>query len=272
VLLAPLRDETGRLVGFSKLTRDMTETRRAREDLERARQQVVRAEKLSTMGTLVSGVAHEIRTPLTAIANSLYMVKLRLDKAKAPEDLKAEALRGHMDMALESIDRINRLVQDLRRFTKVPLVGVRERVGLENVAGEALSLFRAAYRGRIDVVQTLASTPPCEVDRAQIQQLVLNLLQNASEAMPHGGVVRLVTGVQGDAAYLKVIDTGTGMPPEVAKRMFEEFFTTKAEGTGLGLSIVRRIVEAHNGRIECDTVLGKGTTFTVSFPVVKAGG
>jgi signal transduction histidine kinase len=110
------------------------------------------------------------------------------------------------------------------------------------------------------------------VDRAQIQQLVLNLLQNASEAMPHGGVVRLVTGVQGDAAYLKVIDTGTGMPPEVAKRMFEEFFTTKAEGTGLGLSIVRRIVEAHNGRIECDTVLGKGTTFTVSFPVVKAGG
>src|SRR5581483_4402104 len=109
VLLAPLREETGRLVGFSKLTRDLTETRKAREDLERARQQVVRAEKLSTMGTLVSGVAHEIRTPLTAIANSLYMVKIRLDKAKSGDELKAGSFQGHMDMALESIDRINRL-------------------------------------------------------------------------------------------------------------------------------------------------------------------
>jgi len=270
VLLAPLRDAEGRLVGFSKLTRDLTEARRAREDLELARQQVARTEKLSTMGTLVSGVAHEIRTPLTAIANSLFMMKMRLDRGPTAEELRSSTFRQHMDLALEGIDRINRLVQDLRRFTKVPVGQGRVRAGLDDVAGEALSLFRAAYRGRIEVASELRPTPPCEVDRAQIQQLVLNLLQNASEAMPHGGTVRLLTGASGTHAFIRVVDTGVGMPPEVTKRMFEEFFTTKPEGTGLGLSIVRRIVEAHGGRIEHHTEEGKGTTFTIHVPLASA--
>jgi PAS domain S-box-containing protein len=271
VLLAPLRDASGSLVGFSKLTRDLTDARRAREDLERARQQVARSEKLSTMGTLVSGVAHEIRTPLTAIANSVYMMKSRLDRAKSPEDIKLESFRGHMDVALDSVDRINRLVQDLRRFTKANVTTSRSKVGLQEVAQEALNLFRAAFRGRIEVISELGPTGLCEVDRAQVQQLVINLLQNASEAMPHGGSVRLVTESSPTSAIIRVIDTGVGMPPEVHRRMFEEFFTTKQEGTGLGLSIVRRIAETHGARIECDTALGKGTAFSVSFPLAGAG-
>jgi len=269
VVLTALRDADGTITGFSKLTRDLTDARRAREDLERARQQVARSEKLSTMGTLVSGVAHEIRTPLTAIANSLYMMKLRLEKSASLEDVKTGSFPQHMAMALDGIDRINRLVQDLRRFNKAGLAQGRSQSGLHDVADEALSLFRAAYRGRVEILADLSPTGACDLDRAQVQQLVLNLLQNAAEAMPHGGKIRLRTGDDPGSAFLTVADEGVGMPPEVQLRMFEEFFTTKPEGTGLGLSIVRRIVESHNGRMDCHSEEGKGTTFTVHFPRIR---
>lgn len=262
VVVTALKDEKGDLRGFSKLHRHITERKLAREELENARQRVAQHEKLSTMGTLVSGVAHEIRTPLTAIANSVHLIRLLAERGAA----KPDAIKRHTDLALEGVDRINALVQDLRRFKRVDS-GTRAPASLDDVVGEALSLFQAAHRGRVEVVADLRPTPPCEVDRAQMQQVVLNLLQNASEAMPHGGVVELTTapGPRGEGT-ITVHDHGVGMPPEVKSRMFEEFFTTKAEGTGLGLSIVRRIMELHHGRIECESAPGQGTTFALLLP------
>ncbi|HET6403886.1 MAG TPA: PAS domain S-box protein [Candidatus Thermoplasmatota archaeon] len=262
VVVTALKDDKGNIRGFSKLHRDVTERKKAREELENARQRVAQHEKLSTMGTLVSGVAHEIRTPLTAIANSVHLIRLLAERGAASPD----ALKRHTELALEGVDRINALVQDLRRFKRVDS-GHRTVTSLHAVVGEALSLFRAAHRGRVDVVADLQPTPLAEVDPAQMQQVVLNLLQNASEAMSHGGTVELRTGAgpNGTAALI-VRDAGIGMSAEVKARMFEEFFTTKSEGTGLGLSIVRRIMELHHGRIECDSAPGKGTTFTLLLP------
>lgn len=262
VVVTALKDDKGNLRGFSKLHRDITERKTAREELENARQRVAQHEKLSTMGTLVSGVAHEIRTPLTAIANSVHLIRLLADRGAA----KPETIKRHTDLALEGVDRINALVQDLRRFKRVD-DGGRLPSSLDHVVQEALSLFQAAHRGRVDVQADLRPTPLCEVDRAQMQQVVLNLLQNASEAMPHGGTVELTTapGPNGEAT-IRVRDHGIGMTPDIKSRMFEEFFTTKTEGTGLGLSIVRRIIELHHGRIECETTPDQGTTFTLLLP------
>ncbi|HUR70152.1 MAG TPA: GAF domain-containing protein [Candidatus Thermoplasmatota archaeon] len=262
IVVTALKDDKGNVRGYSKLHRDVTERRRAREELDLARQRVAQHEKLSTMGTLVSGVAHEIRTPLTAIANSIHLIRLLSDRGSVAPD----ALKRHTSLALEGVDRINALVQDLRRFKRVDSSG-RAPTSLDTVVEEALTLFRAAHRGRIEVIADLQPTPLVEVDRAQLQQIVLNLLQNASEAMPHGGAVELRTGPgKGGAACVIVRDEGMGMTPEVKSRMFEEFFTTKIEGTGLGLSIVRRIMELHHGTIECESYAGKGTTFTLLLP------
>jgi PAS domain S-box-containing protein len=262
IIVTTLKDEQGSIRGFSKLHRDITERKLAREELENARQRVAQHEKLSTMGTLVSGVAHEIRTPLTAIANSVHLIRLLADRGAA----KPDVLKRHTDLALEGVERINSLVQDLRRFKRVD-DGGRVATTLDGVVGEALNLFQAAHRGRVEIVDDLQGTPPCEVDPAQIQQVVLNLLQNASDAMPHGGTVELRTlrGPHGEGVII-VRDHGIGMDAEVKARMFEEFFTTRAEGTGLGLSIVRRIIEIHHGRIECESTPGKGTTFTLLLP------
>jgi PAS domain S-box-containing protein len=266
--LTALREPGGALRGFSLLVRDFSEQRRAREALDHLRQQVVLSEKLSTMGTLVSGVAHEIRTPLTAMANSLYGMRFRVESSKGkPLDEPLQAtLIERLDNAIGGIDRINRLVEDLRRFHKLP-AAARSRVGLHDVVAEALNLFQAAHRGVVEIDASLKPTPPCDVDRVQVQQAVLNLLQNAAEAMPHGGKVRLETGEgSGGTALVVVEDSGVGMPEEVRAHMFEEFFTTKPEGTGLGLSIVRRIVETHGGSIECESNVGKGTRFLLRFP------
>ena len=267
LMLTALRHPDGSLRGYSQVVRDLTEHRQAAEEIERTRRQVVATEKLATMGSLVSGVAHEIRTPLTAIANSVHLMGFRLDRAAkgGPGEEMATALRPHIGLALESVDRINALVQDLRRFTKVR-VGERERVGLHAVVQDAVSLFRAAHQGRILVLADLRPTRPCDLDRLQVQQVVLNLLQNAAEAMPYGGKVRVETREEDGRGVLVVEDEGAGMSPDVQARMFEEFFTTKPEGTGLGLSIVRRIVETHGGSIDCRTEPGRGTRFEIRLP------
>lgn len=225
------------------------------------------SEKLAAMGSLVSGVAHEIRTPLAYISNHLYMAQRRLEaaRASAPEARRvAEDVAPLLDIASQGVDRINRLVGDLRRFTRHH-AGERADADLASVVREAVDIFRATHQGRILLDADLRAAPVRNVDRVQIQQVVLNLLDNAAEAMLHGGRVRIATSPAPGGATLVVADEGPGMTPEIQARMYDEFFTTKKEGTGLGLSIVRRIVEAHDGSIRCATEPGKGTTFTLTF-------
>ena len=266
VVITPLWTDDGEARGFVLLMRDLTETVRAREALERARTQLAASEKLSALGTLVSGVAHEIRTPLTAMSNNLHLLEFRLKSlAKKDPALPVAQLLEQVDGSIEGIDRLNRLVEDLRKFARVK-AGTVARVSLDAPVADAIRLFSAAHRGRVEVEAKLEPTPVLEVDVTQVQQVVLNLLQNAAEAMAHGGKVRVRTAPHRDGGELVIEDEGTGMPPAVHQRMFEEFFTTKPTGTGLGLSIVRRIVESHRGTIACDTAPGQGTRFRIVFP------
>ena len=266
VVITALRSDSGELRGFVLLMRDLTEAVRAREALERTRTQLAASEKLSALGTLVSGVAHEIRTPLTAMSNNLHLLEFRLHALKKRDpSLPIAQLLEQVHGSIEGIDRLNRLVEDLRKFARVK-AGTVARAGLESPVGDAIRLFGAAHRGRIEIQAHLEPTPTLEIDVLGVQQVVLNLLQNAAEAMPHGGKVRVITRPHRDGGQLLIEDDGVGMTPEVKARMFEEFFTTKPTGTGLGLSIVRRIVEAHRGTMECESTPGKGTRFGIVFP------
>ncbi|HEX2021824.1 MAG TPA: ATP-binding protein [Candidatus Thermoplasmatota archaeon] len=263
--------EEGRLVEVVAVSRDISERRATEQEMEAGRRQVARSEKLSALGSLVSGVAHEIRTPLAYLTNNLFLMQARLERAERDGgDARelAEAIGKMAREAIEGTDRINLLVRDLGRFTRQP-AGGRTRASLHGVVADALRLWQATHR-QVVLESALHPTPLVEIDSVQAQQVVLNLLDNAADAMGASAVVRVETlGADGDALLI-VSDTGPGIPPDVQARMWDPFFTTKKEGTGLGLSIVKRIAETHGATVACDSKPGAGTRFTIRFPALPA--
>ncbi|HWH08506.1 MAG TPA: PAS domain S-box protein [Candidatus Thermoplasmatota archaeon] len=247
---------------------DITRRKASEQDLAAARRELAHMEKLSALGTLVSGVAHEVRTPLAYASNHLHWLQMRARQARE------RPLTGHelaqfersVEEALEGLDRINRLVQDLRRFATRDR-GQRAPAALHDLVRDAVGLFQSTHRGAHAVDARLGPAPPVLADRAQLQQVVLNLLENAADAMPGGGVVEVETGALDGHAVLRVTDHGPGIPPEAQGRIFDAFYSTKSHGMGLGLSIVKRIVDAHGGDIAFQTRPGEGTTFVVRFPL-----
>lgn len=261
----------GRQLRFA-VVRDVTAKKRASEELELARRERSEAEKMAALGSLVSGVAHEIRTPLAYIANHVSLVEARIERAKSTPHLDIAALHAELDESLaamrEGVERANRLVKDLQRYTKLPTGDVRTAF-LEDVVAEALKLWRATHPGvSARVAEDLQPTMLLLMDVSKIEQVVLNLLENGADAMPQGGTIRITTRALADGAQLVVADEGVGIAAEDVGRIFEPLFTTKAQGMGLGLAIVRRIVELHDGKIVCESAPGAGTTFTVTLPSV----
>lgn len=260
------RDASG--LRFAVL-RDITARKRAEEELARVRKEVAESEKLAALGTLVSGLAHEVRTPLVYVQNSAHVLRRRVE-GLAREETTAEASLATIETCVrdieEGVDRINRLVRDLARYTRLPVNDMVDGP-LDEVVADALRLWRGAHPGSsIEIVERLEATPSARLDRAKVQQVVLNLLQNAAEAMPAGGAIVVRTEAVPAGARLVVTDEGVGIPIETRDRIFDPLYTTKPEGMGLGLSIVRRIVELHRGTIHCESAPGIGTTFIVTLP------
>ena len=260
------RDASG--LRFAVL-RDITSRKRAEEELARARKEVAESEKLAALGTLVSGLAHEVRTPLVYVQNSAHVLRRRVDRLAKGESTAAETLpdiEACVAEIEEGVQRIDRLVRELGKYTRLPVNAITP-TPLEEVVADALRLWRGAHPGAsVQVIERLDPTGAVRIDRAKVQQVVLNLIQNASEAMPEGGSIVIRTEAVPGGARLVVTDEGVGISAEARGHIFEPLFTTKPEGMGLGLSIVRRIVELHRGSIACDSAPGVGTTFTVTLP------
>ncbi|HET8733661.1 MAG TPA: ATP-binding protein [Anaeromyxobacteraceae bacterium] len=218
------------------------------------------AEKMSALGQLAGGVAHEINNPLGGI---LAFAQIMAQDARSAED--QESLRLISDAAM----RAKRIVESLLRFSRVPKEHERGPVDLARVVDEALLILAPNLRdGRLTVVRDLQ---PARVvgNGNQLQQVVVNLIVNASQAVAGKGRVTVHTGSGGPGrAVVSVADDGAGVPPEIAERIFEPFFTTKPEGqgTGLGLSICYRIAEEHGGTIRLETPPGGGARFVVDLP------
>lgn len=268
---APVRTRDGSYAGRVWFYRDVTARRRMEEELADARRHLAHSEKLAALGTLVSGVAHEIRTPLAYVSNQAYLVQWwigRLNPAQAPREDDIAKLRNATASIIEGVDRMNRLVNDLRRFSRLDAGDVPE-IDVDDAVRSAIDLFAATHRHRARVNADLRSASRARIDRGQIQQVILNLLENAADASPAGAAATVRTWTEDGALHLSIEDQGPGIPAQIQARMWEPFYTTKREGTGLGLSIVRRIAEANGGEVRCVSEMGKGARFVLRFPLGK---
>ena len=248
VSAAPLADRHGRRTGAVLLIRDVRELRAAEEQLERSR-------RLAALGRMAAGLAHEVRNPLGTLRGFAQYFG-----ARSGDDTQAA---GYARLMVEEIDRLDRLIGALLQFARprepelrdVPLAPVVERV-------RALAESDAAEAGvalRVDVPADLT----VGADPDFLTQVLLNLVQNAIAATPEGGRVEVVGWEDGDRVAVTVDDTGRGLTPGEREHMFDPFYTTRPTGTGLGLAVVHQIVEQHGGRIEVESIQGRGTRVTV---------
>jgi len=243
----------GSVVAGLAVTRDLTDAKRQQAEVDAARRAAAHVEKLAAMGQLVAGVAHEIRTPLAYISNHAHLVQ-RVDGA-AP----------HASAIIDGVERIDRLVASLRRFTRAP-GDSRVVADLGELVAEAAGLFAATHPGARPPQLALAPQAFVRASRAELQQVALNLLENAHEATGGGGAIEVRVVATPAEVLLEVEDDGPGIEAATAERIWDPFFTTKSEGTGLGLAIVRRLVEAHGGSIRVERGARGGALFRVTLP------
>jgi PAS domain S-box-containing protein len=264
ISLSPLRTDQGLLVSSS--IRDISWRKEAEAGLEASKRQVAVSEKLAALGTMVSGVGHEVRTPLTYINTNLALIRRHMDRLVAGQSTPGQTSADVGKLLAknkEGVERIDRIIQQLRQFAKAQLK--TEPTSLHEVAANAVDLFRSVRKGQLTVESDLPAAEGFEVDKGQVQQVLINLLNNGAEAMGNQGTLQVRLRLLAGGAEIDVEDHGSGIPLEVQPRLFDPFFTTKTEGTGLGLSISRRIIEAHGGTIRYRTS-PQGTTFTVFLP------
>jgi signal transduction histidine kinase len=225
-----------------------------------------RQEKLASLGMLAAGVAHEIRNPLTAIKAWLYIQQKHLQPG-TPEQVDA-------DIIAQEISRLERIVKDVLVFAR-PSEPQLETVKAEEALRQVQTLLAPQLaKANIDLAVENSVAANVRIDPQQMQQVLINLIQNAADSISQNGTVtlRVRTGARrladhmADVVILEVADTGKGIPPDVEKRLFDPFFTTKEAGTGLGLSIAARILEKHGGALQYQTQLNYGTTFGIVLP------
>lgn len=278
------RDEIGKLVvGFNLMAGKLKEAYAALEgkveasnkELETAYQlllqrqeQLIQSEKMAALGQISAGIAHEIRNPLTSI--KLFIQSLA--KERGLEENQKDDFR----IILKEIDRINEHITLFLNFAR-PEEPLFQAVNINELVREPLNLLTAKMKNSdIDPVISLVDDhPPVEGDRKQLAQVILNLMINAIEAMPQGGALTICSDVmvnpESQQEFLRLVikDTGHGIAEKDRPYLFDPFFTTKAGGTGLGLSIACSIIQKHNGKIEVESELGKGTSFILSLPIRK---
>ena len=242
-----------------KLFRDSKKTY---GELLDAQKQLIRLEKLASLGHLTAGIAHEIKNPLTVVTGLLGLTRRKLED---------EAIVRDIEMCLRNCERINKIIKNLRNLY-TPSRASYQPVNLNAVLEEALSLtaLRSDFRAIALEKDLLTEEPHVSGDESQILQVFINLLNNAIQAMPKGGRLIVQTLSEDDTALVFVRDTGVGIPDENLSRLFDPFFTTHqaGEGTGLGLTISSTIVANHGGVIEVSSEPGEGTIFTLRFPLL----
>ena len=257
---------------MESLNRELSEKTRKLElayiQLAEAQRQIIQTEKLSSLGTLVAGVAHEINNPIGIIANRVEVLRLEHEE------------QGLDDILKEDLEVIHRQAHRVTEITTALLAYARQSsheqtlLNLNGVVRSALLLWQPQAEQVVRVETALEEPlPPIMGDVTQLQQVLINLLSNALDATPPGGTIAVSTRSQGEppsTVALEVADTGTGILAEHLSKVFDPFFTTKppGKGTGLGLSVCFGIVQDHQGTITVDSQRGRGCTFSVILPVI----
>jgi PAS domain S-box-containing protein len=264
----PLKDESGHILRWFGQNIDIEDRKRAEEALNRARSELARVTRVTTLNSLTASIAHEINQPLSGIITNSSTC-LRMLNGEPPN---LEGARETVRRMIRDGNRASDVITRLRNLFKKKEV-VAESVDLNEATREVVALSMSELqRNRVIVRTEFAADLPAVVgDRVQLQQVVLNLLRNASEAMngienrPRELLIKTERDER-DHLRLSVKDAGTGFTPEAAMKLFEAFYTTKSDGMGIGLSISRSIIEAHHGRLWATTNEGPGATFSFSVP------
>ena len=257
VSITPLVSKSGERIGRLLLFDDVTQR-------ERMEEQMTQTEKLTSLGLLAAGVAHEVNTPLAVISNYIQMLAKQM-----PNDDPRHAI---IDKIVKQTFRASEIVNNLLNFSRTGAAELAD-IDVNRVVEETLSLVAHPLKtSQIHIVKQLsASLPPVRGSANKLQQVFLNLFLNARDAMPAGGMLEVRTAAHNGSVEVEVADTGSGIPREHIHRIFDPFFTTKSNGrgTGLGLSVSYGIIKEHAGKIDVRSTPGKGTSFHVEFPALR---
>jgi two-component system, NtrC family, sensor kinase len=237
--------------------------------------QLIQSEKMAALGLLVAGVAHEINTPMGAIhSNNDVMTRAVGKVRKLLEPAPDKEVRRLLDILGEicrnneiATERIMNIVRSLKNFARLD-EAERKKVNIHEGIESTLSLLRHQLKNRIRIVKCFGDIPEIECYPNELNQVFMNILVNAAQAIKHRGEITVKTWREGDRVKIAISDTGVGIPPENLSKVFDPGFTTKGVGlgTGLGLSLCYKIVQDHRGTIEAESSK-QGTTFTISIPL-----
>ena len=271
----------------------------ALKELRSAQNQLVQSEKMSSLGLLTAGIAHEINNPINFVSANVNPLRrdindvlgivrqyqgldpagnvaAQLAEIRAAADnldltYTLEEIHKLLDGIEEGANRTAEIVRGLRNFSRLDENEIKS-ADLHEGLDSTLTLLRNKYRDRITVVKHYGDIPKIECYPGQLNQVFMNILSNAVQAIADKGTITITTASAGDRVSVRIKDSGTGMPEDVRKKIFDPFFTTKdvGVGTGLGLSISYGIIEKHSGRIEVESAVGKGTEFIITLPVAQA--
>ncbi len=224
----------------------------------------------SEIAVLAGGLAHEIRNPLSTISMNLELMAEDLVDL-GDTNPQARRMLGKLVSVQKECDRLEGILNEFLKFAGAGELSP-EPVALNELVEEFIEFFRVqAEDAGVDLSWHPGSDlPPVCIDPQRFRQALHNLAQNAQQAMPEGGVLEIQTDRRGDRVVLELIDNGQGMDARTRARMFQAFFSNRPGGSGLGLPTVRKIVLAHDGDIDCDSEVGRGTRFTISLPTATA--
>lgn len=245
---------------YHRLEMEKRKLEHAYQELQLTHKRLLHSERLATIGNMAAHVAHEIRNPLVTIGGFTRSLQRQLHNP--------EAVRNTLNIISDEVVRLEKILADVLEFTRLP-ASIRQDIDLNQIVAEICALLHnEAENHHIHMLQALdANVTPMRLDAVQIKQLLMNLIQNAIQAMPNGGELEVRTELlAAQRVRLSVRDTGCGIEAEVLEKIFTPFFTTKTSGTGLGLAICRQIVHEHGGEITVSSVPQQGTTFSIDLP------
>lgn len=231
------------------------------KELKETQQKLIRKEKLATIGKLSGGIAHELRNPLGVISNSIYFLNMKINN-------KEVKVIKHLNIIKHELNICNQIISDLLNFTKTKSPNF-SKVNINSAINDLINNMEIPKN--IDIEKKFAlEIPDLFVDQRQIQQAFQNLILNAFQAMPLGGILEIKTYKEENMVNISFKDTGEGILNKNLKKIFEPLFTTKAKGFGLGLSIVKDIITSHNGTIDVESKIDTGSTFIIKLPILKS--
>jgi len=244
---------------YRQLEEKVKQLRQANEELRRAQDRLVRSERLATIGELAAHVAHEIRNPLTAIGGFAHMI------LKKPTD--SENVTFSASIIAREVTRLEKILSNVLNYTRITKP-VRKEHDFNQIIRETLQVLVPTWRDKKIAVRERMDglLPPIKVDAEQMKQALMNIFSNCAASISNKGEIFVNTSTSGDELVVEIRDTGQGMSPEILNNMFNPFFTARLGGTGLGMAITHKIIEEHEGRIEVESEVGKGTRFLIYLP------